>query len=157
MTERDIEGFGPEQEVLEEIVYLGRSMGLEVDEGDIKELVKAHSKELTTEELAELQTQQQLEFLQEIAEESEAEEVISSSEIKEVLARWEKVSDFVEKNHPATGRASVLFNDTCLTHFRNILKGRKKLSSLDRFLLKHPADESEENVIKKKILLKKKK
>ena len=66
------------------------------------------------------------------------EEVISTSEIKEILGMWERVSQFVEKKHPekvATGRASELFNDTCLTHFRNILKGRKKQTSLDRFFL----------------------
>ncbi|UYV73205.1 hypothetical protein LAZ67_10002174 [Cordylochernes scorpioides] len=47
---------------------------------------------------------------------------------------WERVSQFVEKKNPekvATGRASDLFNDTCLTHFRNILRGRKKQTSLD--------------------------
>lgn len=64
------------------------------------------------------------------------EEVISTSEIKEILGMWERVSQFVEKKHPekvATGRASELFNDTCLTHFRSILKGRKKQTSLDSF------------------------
>ena len=80
------------------------------------------------------------------------EEVISTSEIKEILGMWERVSQFVEKKHPekvATGRASELFNDTCLTHFRNILKGRKKQTSLDRFFFKQPAGESEESVAKK--------
>ena len=91
-------------------------------------------------ELQELQSQQHTEVLQEISSEKEpeVEEVISTSEIKEILGIWERVSQFVEKKHPekvATGRASDLFNDTCLTHFRNILKGRKKQTSLDRFFL----------------------
>ena len=45
---------------------------------------------------------------------------------------------FTSSMHPenvATGRASELFNDTCLTHFRNILKGSKKQNSFDRFFL----------------------
>ena len=70
--------------------------------------------------------------MQEIGFEESEEEVIPTSEIKEILGMWEKVSQFVEKKHPekvATGRASDLFNDTCLTHFRNILRGRKKQTS----------------------------
>ena len=97
-----------------------------------------HSQELTTDELQELQSQQHSGVLQEIGfeEEPEVEEVISTSEIKEILGMWERVSQFVEKKHPekvATGRASELFNDTCLTHFRSILKGRKKQTSWDSF------------------------
>ena len=154
VSERDFEGFKPEAAVVEEIVSLGKSMGLEVDEGDVNELVEEHSEELTTEELKELQTQQHTKVLHEIgtAEEPEAEEVISTSEIKEMLGMWERLSEFIERKHPekvATGHALALYNDTCLTHFRNILKGRMKQTSLDRFLLKRPADESEESVVKK--------
>lgn len=55
-------------------------------------------------------------------------EVISMSEIKELLAMWEKFTDFVERKHPenvATDHVIALVNDTCLMHFKNILKGRK--------------------------------
>ena len=41
---------------------------------------------------------------------------------------WERVLQFVEKKHSekvATDPASVLFNDTCLTLFHHILKGRE--------------------------------
>jgi hypothetical protein len=84
-------------------------------------------------------------------EEPEMEEVISTRDIKEILGMWEKVVEFVDKNHPekvATGRASELFNETCLTHFRNILKGRKKQTSLDSFF-KRSAGENEQSVTKK--------
>ncbi|KAG0717118.1 hypothetical protein GWK47_055090 [Chionoecetes opilio] len=56
-------------------------MGPEVDEGDVDELVEEHSKELTTEELQELETQQHTKVLQEIGtpEEPEAEEAISTN------------------------------------------------------------------------------
>ncbi|GIY11379.1 hypothetical protein CDAR_535721 [Caerostris darwini] len=89
--------------------------------------------------------------MQEIGFEESEEEVISTSEIKEILGMWESVSQFVEKTprKVATGRASDLFNDTCLTHFRNILRGRKKQTSLDMFFSKRPTGESEKNVAKK--------
>lgn len=57
-----------------------------------------------------------------------------------------------EKKHPEkvpTGRASALFNDTCLSHFRKILKGRQKQTSLDRFLFLRRASESAESEAKK--------
>ncbi|XP_066121792.1 tigger transposable element-derived protein 1-like isoform X2 [Saccopteryx bilineata] len=85
-------------------------------------------------------------------EEVESQEVISTSEIKDMLAMWEKLSSFIEKKHPAkvsTGRVSALFNDTCLSHFRNILKGRQQQTSLDRSLFKSPASESAESAAKK--------
>ncbi|UYV80605.1 hypothetical protein LAZ67_19000930 [Cordylochernes scorpioides] len=112
----------------------------------------AHTQELTTEEIQELQSQQHTEVMQVIGFEESEEEVISTSEIKEILGMWERVSQFVEKKHPekfATGRASDLFNDTCLTHFRNILRGRKKQTSLDMFFSKQPTGEIEKNVAKK--------
>ena len=155
VAERDFEGFDPQPEsepaVLDEIVSLGKSMGLEVDEGDVNELVEEHQEELTTEDLVELQSMQQAEALQQISseEEAEEEEVVSSREIKEVLAKWQDVSDFIEKRHPekvSTGRATALFNDTCLTHFRNILKGRQKQTSLDRFFFKRPSQSETESV-----------
>ena len=63
---------------------------------------------------------QHMEVLQEISNEKEVEpeEVISTSEMKEMLAMWEKVSSSIEKKHTekiSTGRASALFNDICLT------------------------------------------
>ena len=133
VAERTFEGFESEVPVEEEIVSLGKSMGLVMDERDVNELVEEHSQKLTTEEL-----QEHSGVLQEIGfeEEPEVEEVISTSEIKEILGMWARVSQFVEKKHSekvATGRASELFNYTCLTHFRSILKGWKKQTSLDSF------------------------
>ena len=118
---------------------LGKSMGLMMDERDVNELVEEHSQELTTEELQELQSQQHSGVLQEIGfeEEPEVEEVISTSEIKEILGEcgrefhssWKRNTP--KKLQPVVHRQ--LFNDTCLTHFRSILKGRKKQTSLDSF------------------------
>ena len=155
VAERDFEGFDPHLEppVLEEIVSLGKSMGLEVDEADVDDLIDEHEEELTTDELKELQTMQHTEVLHEISSEEEVvpEEIIPSREIKDVLAKWQEVSDFVEKKHPekvSTGRASALFNDTCLMHFRNILKGRQKQTSLDKFF-KRPLASGSDSLAKK--------
>lgn len=38
---------------MEEIVSLGKSMGMDVDDGDLNDLIEEHSEELTTEELQE--------------------------------------------------------------------------------------------------------
>lgn len=73
-----------------------------------------------------------------------------------MLAIWKNVS--VEKKHPekvTTVRAMALFNDTCLTRFRNILKGRQKQRPLESFLLICPAVESDKTMIKRRELLKK--
>eukprot|EP00106_Octopus_bimaculoides_P013869 XP_014781311.1 PREDICTED: tigger transposable element-derived protein 1-like [Octopus bimaculoides] len=148
VSEMDFERLKLEVAMAEEIVSLGKSMGLDMDEGDINELMEVHSEKLKTEELKELQKQQYT-VLQEIGD---AEEVISISAIKEMLGMWEKLSDFSQKKHPekvATGQAIVLLNDTFLTHFRNILKGKMKETSLDKFLSKTPANESEESVAKR--------
>ncbi|GIY15291.1 hypothetical protein CDAR_561531 [Caerostris darwini] len=72
-------------------------MGLE-EERDVNELIEEYTQELTTEEIQELQSQQHTEVMQEIGFEESEEEVISTSEIKEIL-EWESVSQFVEK-HP---------------------------------------------------------
>ncbi|XP_064109669.1 tigger transposable element-derived protein 1-like [Macrobrachium nipponense] len=157
VAERDFEGFEIEEEeepVEEEIVSIGKTIGLEVDERNIEELVEEHSKELMTDELKELQEQRHTEALTEATSEGEETEpeIISTKELKDILAMWERVAGFVEKNHPekiATSRATELFNDTCLRRFRNILKGRMKQTSLDMFLKKRPSAQSEQSVAKR--------
>ena len=69
----------------EEIVSLGKSMGLEVEERDVNELIEEYTQELTTEEIEELQSQQNTDVMQEIGFEESEEEVISTSEIKKIL------------------------------------------------------------------------
>lgn len=50
MTERDFEGFEGVPRV-EDIVFLGRCMGLDVSDCDVGELVEGHREDQTTEEL----------------------------------------------------------------------------------------------------------
>lgn len=79
VTQRNFEGFEPaagpssaavsspvtveEKAVVEDILSIGKSMGLQLNTVDIEELVVRHSTELTTEELFHLQEQQQQEML----------------------------------------------------------------------------------------------
>ena len=90
VAETTFEGFKPRVSVEGEIVPLGKSMDLEVDERNVNKLVKEYSQKLTTEEL---QLQRHTEVLQEIdyEKEPEEEEVISTSAIKEILGMWERV------------------------------------------------------------------
>ncbi|XP_050726478.1 tigger transposable element-derived protein 1-like [Eriocheir sinensis] len=66
-----------ESAVVDDIVSLGRAIGIEVDSDDVKELVQAHSEDLTTDELCQLHQEQ----LQEVTEElSSGEEEGNSKE-----------------------------------------------------------------------------
>ena len=64
------EGFEP---IEEEIVSIGRSMGLEVDKADVVDLIEEYAEELTTEELTELQKISHLGVMMELSSEEEVE------------------------------------------------------------------------------------
>ncbi|XP_067947109.1 tigger transposable element-derived protein 1-like [Watersipora subatra] len=123
--------FEPNPEnVVEEIVCIGKYLDLEVGEDDITELVEEHHEELTTDELRELQEMQSAEMhakLSGIDGGEEVENIIDSAEIKHILSCHQEVVDFVEKHHPKklqVCRANAEFDKICLTHFRSILKNR---------------------------------
>ncbi|VFV34592.1 Hypothetical predicted protein [Lynx pardinus] len=144
------EGLAHEQQppVVGETVSLGKTRGLEVSEDDSQELVEEHGQEPTTDELMGLHRKQQQEVMGEIssAGEKKAEESLTSSEIREMCEMWETVQKFVEKHHPNKAvavRAMNLFNDSAMSHFREILKRRQKQVSLDRFPVKVARKERE--------------
>ncbi|XP_033009888.1 tigger transposable element-derived protein 1-like [Lacerta agilis] len=117
--------------IVEDIVFLGNSMGLEVSGADVEELVKEHGTELTTEELQNLLREQQKAATEEISseEEGESRESVSTAKIKEMFAKWAEMQAFVEKYHPdkaAVSHATNTFNDFAMSHFRQILKHRQK-------------------------------
>lgn len=58
VSEMNFERLEAKAAVVVEIVSLGKSMGLDVEEGDINELTVESSKELATEMLKEIQSQQ---------------------------------------------------------------------------------------------------
>lgn len=141
VVERDFEGFETQtNEVVNDIVSLGKIMGLEVSDDDIEELVEEHSTELSTEELKLLQKEQQKRVLQEMSsEEEEGREDVPCAFIKEMCAKWGEVKNFVEMYHPdkaVASRVSNLFNDIAMSHFRDIVKQRQKQGSIQRVLVK---------------------
>ena len=73
--------------VVEDIVSLGQSMSLKVDEEDVEELVKEHNTELNTEELHDLHKEQQQEVAEELSSEEEKnnEGSITTADIKELF------------------------------------------------------------------------
>ncbi|XP_071977828.1 methionine aminopeptidase 1D, mitochondrial isoform X1 [Engystomops pustulosus] len=82
----DIEGCAEFEPIVDEIVFLGKAMGLEVNEDDIEELVEEHGQELTTEELMDLHCEQQKEVMEVILtgkEEERSEDSLTANEIQE--------------------------------------------------------------------------
>ncbi|XP_064116192.1 tigger transposable element-derived protein 1-like [Macrobrachium nipponense] len=129
---------------LDEIIALGKSMGLVFDEDDINNLLEEHQEELTTDDLKELEAMQHNVVQEEFSSsgDEEEEEPMTTAEIKDVLAAFHKVQSFIEKRHPEkahTGHMLAQFNDVCPSRFRNIVKSRQKQSSLDRYFLKRPS------------------
>nr|XP_053643175.1 tigger transposable element-derived protein 1-like [Cherax quadricarinatus]XP_053643176.1 tigger transposable element-derived protein 1-like [Cherax quadricarinatus]XP_053643177.1 tigger transposable element-derived protein 1-like [Cherax quadricarinatus]XP_053643178.1 tigger transposable element-derived protein 1-like [Cherax quadricarinatus] len=116
VEERDFEVFGANPRgpmpVVESIVALGKSMGLEVSGEDVKELVEEDN-ELTTEELQD-HLQQQEARPEETASEEGREKLrkLPTSKIKEMCAKWVELQTFMDENHPDTATASVLVTIT---------------------------------------------
>ncbi|XP_068613843.1 tigger transposable element-derived protein 1-like [Brachionichthys hirsutus] len=136
-----VEGLEVDSEV-DQIISLGQGMGLEVDEEDINELIQEHE-ELSTKELQELEAMQHTAVQEEFRDEEEEDAaIIPSAQIKDILAKFHEVSEFVEKNHPEkvlTSRAIAHYDDVCLGHFRQIVKSRQKQTSLDQYFKKRDA------------------
>ena len=67
LPENDVEGVAHLEEppVVDDIVSLRKTLGLEVNEADIQELVEEHEQELTTDELMDLHREQQQEIMEE--------------------------------------------------------------------------------------------
>ncbi|KAM9457481.1 tigger transposable element-derived protein 1-like [Clarias gariepinus] len=85
----------PVVEIENEIVSLGKKMGLEVNEDDIQELLEEHGHELTTDELMDLHCENQL--LEEISSEEEEKETEESFTSNELEIRVKKVEgDYAE-------------------------------------------------------------
>nr|XP_053647227.1 tigger transposable element-derived protein 1-like isoform X3 [Cherax quadricarinatus] len=133
--------------VVESIVSLGESMGLDVNGQDVEELVDDHREELTTDELQDLQLELQQIIAEEIAsEEKERGEIVPSSVIKDMCAKWNRVQNFVEKHlldKAVAGRACNMVNDKVMSHFRQILMRRQKQTSLDRFFVRQGSSDSQ--------------
>ncbi|KAG7168424.1 Tigger transposable element-derived protein 1-like 213 [Homarus americanus] len=123
VLQRGFEGFEEleEEAVVHEIVSLGNSMGLEVDDDDFEELVEEHSKELSTEELLELHKEQNKTLKRSLTSEESGEEedkeesrTIPAKDLKDAFFCWSKLSKLAEDYHPDVGsvqKAISVFND----------------------------------------------
>ncbi|KAG7153323.1 Tigger transposable element-derived protein 1-like 199 [Homarus americanus] len=112
VLQRDFEGFEEleEEAVVHEIVSLGNSMGLEVDDDDVEELVEEHSKERSTEELLELHKEQNETLKRSLTFEESGEEedkgesrIIPVKDLKDAFFCWSKLSKLAEDYHPDVG------------------------------------------------------
>ncbi|KAG7173447.1 Tigger transposable element-derived protein 1-like 186 [Homarus americanus] len=112
VLQRDFEGFEEleEEAVAHEIVALGNSMGLEVDDDDVEEVVEEHSKELSTEELLELHKEENETLKRSLTSEESGEEedkeesrIIPAKDLKDAFFCWSKLSKLAEDYHPDVG------------------------------------------------------
>lgn len=130
------------------IVSIGKTLGQEVNEEDVEELLADHKEDLNTTELQELQNGHQKTLTEEHSshsEDKEREEVVPSEVIREVLAKWNDVQEFIEKHHSnetVAIRTVNLMNDNVMSQFRKVLENRRQLT-LDLILVKS-AQEGEE-------------
>ena len=156
VTERQFEGFDSvagtstaadveeesreDSQLIDEIVSMGQNLGLEMDSGDVEELLDEHRDELTTEELQQLQEEQKRTLTKVMSsDEDEGRKIASTADIKEICAKWNNIQNFVELYHPdkaTSSRAVYMFNDIVISHFRKVLKRRQKQVTLDRFFTK---------------------
>ena len=126
---------------------VGKSLGLEIDNDDVEELLDEHQAELTTEELLRLQNEQKKMLEEEMSsEEEEARKDAPTSEIKQMCSKWTELQNLVELHHPDKAAATRVINDlndTIMNHFRKVLKRRQKQVSLDRYFKRkeHPVAE----------------
>ncbi|XP_069937013.1 tigger transposable element-derived protein 1-like [Cherax quadricarinatus] len=152
VQERNFDGFGANllelMPVVEAIVSLGKSLGLEVCDEDVEELMQNNEEELTTADLQELQVQQQWITSQECSSEEEEERwrKMTSSRIKEMCSMFTRAQAFLDDFYLVTevaNRIGSMYNDTLVSHFREILRAREKQSSLERYFVQQGSSDSQ--------------
>ncbi|XP_034962830.1 tigger transposable element-derived protein 1-like isoform X3 [Zootoca vivipara] len=136
--------------IVEDIVSLGKSLGLEVSRDDVEELVEEHKTELTTEELRNILAEQQQAAAEELSPKEERREILPTALIEGMCAKWAELQAFVEKCHPdkaAVSHATSTFNDHAMSHFRQILKRREEEQmSVGKLLVRKRSSGSEPGV-----------
>ena len=103
VSNSDFSGFATEAPEVADMMSLGKSLDLEVDDDDINELANEDKEEMTREELLLLQKHQYTNATKKINKpeiEENVSEVLPVNDIKEMLAMWQKVYNYVEKYHP---------------------------------------------------------
>ena len=127
LAPRYFEGFQQfeEEPFVQEIVCLGSSIGLEMNE-DEEELVEDHRKKLSFEEPKELHNdgaealKQRTAYRNEEDEDKEKSHSIQVEDLKEASSCWNKLSKLMKDYHPdfaAVEMGLYHFNDTLMAHF----------------------------------------
>lgn len=84
-----------------------------------------------------------------MSSEEEGRDSVSTALIKEMCANWVEVQVFIEKYHPdkaAVSHSTDTFNDHATSHFRQILKHRKKQMSIEKFIVRKRSSECKPGV-----------
>ncbi|GFW74044.1 uncharacterized protein TNCV_545681 [Trichonephila clavipes] len=116
---------------MDEILTTARDLELEVNEDDIKELIRGHEDELTIEELQEILNEEHQETQRNVSPSEQEEDErgpMPTSAIKDLLKKWADVRAMVLEWHPNqadVSRVGDLYNDNAINYFRKILKREK--------------------------------
>ncbi|GFW75166.1 uncharacterized protein TNCV_448711 [Trichonephila clavipes] len=121
---------------MDEILSTARGLELEVNEGDIEELIMGHEDELTIElqEILKEEHQETQRNMSSSEQEEDERRPMPTSAIKDLLKKWEDVRAMILEWHPNqadVSRVGDLYNDNAINYFRKILKKREKQSTLD--------------------------
>ncbi|XP_042229138.1 tigger transposable element-derived protein 1-like isoform X1 [Homarus americanus] len=121
----DFEGFQKEAELDKEIVSIGQSMGLEVEEEDVEELVMSHEQELSPEDLKQLDEMIETDSGE---EERESDDHMSTSDLKDVIHHWNKFRKLASRHPDVETTEPILcaMEDKVISFFKNQLINRKR-------------------------------
>ena len=128
-----------EDNLVDEVVTLGKEMGLEVDEDDVEDLVVEHEQELTTDELLQLENEQVRNLEEHFSSTDDEETITTTADAKKLCALWRDLQEGIEKHHPdktLSSRAMDYMNDHVMSHFRKVIEKNKKQSTIDKFFQK---------------------
>ncbi|XP_053129291.1 tigger transposable element-derived protein 1-like [Hemicordylus capensis] len=130
-----------EQAVVEEIVSLGQTMGLEVSTQDVEELAEGHNLELSTEDLLSLQEQEQQGVQPDTPEEQEEEpRQLPSSSYKRACELWGELQTFVNdlsEDQAAAQEAVEHFDNVVVAPWRAMLRKRQRQQTMHWCLARH--------------------
>ncbi|KAJ7341616.1 hypothetical protein JRQ81_005935 [Phrynocephalus forsythii] len=134
-----------EPAVVEEIISLGRSTGLEVSEEDVTELVEGHTLKRSTKELQQ-QEQQGLHHGTLEEQEEEGPRQVPLSVLRRACELWGQLQTLVNEHHEQQAEAQELvdqFDTEVIAPWRAVLQKRQRQQTMDWFAVKQVRQEEE--------------
>jgi hypothetical protein len=114
-------------------------VGLELDRDDAEDIVKSHNRELTTEDLQELDS-----FTEhDSGEEEQEDDALTTAQLNEFLNSWDTVKKYASR-HPSIEQTELqicLFDDKVVSYLKKLLMEKRKAvqqSTSDSFFRKKP-------------------